>query len=217
MTALDQLGLPLILFDANGQEIHRTAALAAILIQEVAPLQMQVFTAARQIAHEQSICSDTQAAHNGFKLMADGQPATTIHLAATHCYSVRAVFIPAPESLATAPHQRLLLVALDRRRPVLPSTDQLRTRFALTRREADVALLLAQRMQNAEIARTLCVSAHTARHHTEQVLGKLNVHRRAEVARVVQSIHVAIAGAIPGIALTASNIARSVLDIGFWA
>jgi DNA-binding NarL/FixJ family response regulator len=52
-------------------------------------------------------------------------------------------------------------------------------RYGLTRREAQVAALLAQGLPNLEIAEELEISAHTARHHIQGVLSKLNVHSRA--------------------------------------
>jgi len=57
----------------------------------------------------------------------------------------------------------------------------LRERFRLTRKESHVALLLAQRRSNAEIAQTLSISPHTARRHTENVMLKLNVNSRFSV------------------------------------
>ena len=57
--------------------------------------------------------------------------------------------------------------------------------WSLTRREAEVATLLARGCANAEVARALDVSAHTARRHTERVLQKLGVHSRAAVAAVI--------------------------------
>jgi DNA-binding NarL/FixJ family response regulator len=53
-------------------------------------------------------------------------------------------------------------------------------RFGLTRREAQVALLLARGRSNQAIARELKISSHTARHHTQRVFSKLEVHSRAE-------------------------------------
>jgi DNA-binding CsgD family transcriptional regulator len=61
------------------------------------------------------------------------------------------------------------------------SESSLRERFRLTRKEAHVALLLAQRRSNAEIADTLRISPHTARRHTENVMLKLNVTSRFSV------------------------------------
>lgn len=59
--------------------------------------------------------------------------------------------------------------------------DELREVFRLTPREARVAMLLAARRTNREIAAALGVSEHTARRHTEKVLLKLDVHRRYDV------------------------------------
>lgn len=55
-------------------------------------------------------------------------------------------------------------------------------RFRFTRQESCVALLLALRHSNREIAEALGISLHTARHHTESVLSKLGVHSRREVS-----------------------------------
>ena len=52
-------------------------------------------------------------------------------------------------------------------------------RFGLTVRETEVAILLAQGRSNVAIAKSLGISTHTARHHTQRILGKLNVHSRA--------------------------------------
>lgn len=61
----------------------------------------------------------------------------------------------------------------------------LQTRFDLTRREAEVASLLAQRMSSKEIAARLGISVHTARRHTEQVLAKLGVRSRKDVRQCI--------------------------------
>ncbi|NBB73424.1 MAG: hypothetical protein GVY35_07070, partial [Bacteroidetes bacterium] len=55
--------------------------------------------------------------------------------------------------------------------------------IGLTPRQAEVAQLLARRKTNREIADALCISPHTARHHTEAVLRKLEVDSRRAVAR----------------------------------
>ena len=58
-------------------------------------------------------------------------------------------------------------------------TRRLREEFGMTRREVDVALLLAQGSSNTAVAYRLGISPHTARHHTQRVLDKLGVHSRA--------------------------------------
>ncbi|NIN10305.1 MAG: hypothetical protein GTN62_03165 [Gemmatimonadales bacterium] len=52
-----------------------------------------------------------------------------------------------------------------------------------------MTLLLAQRKTNAEIAATLSISTHTARHHTERVLAKLGIRSRQQVQKVLLSQH----------------------------
>lgn len=61
------------------------------------------------------------------------------------------------------------------------SLPELRERYGLTRRQLDVLELLRSRRSNAEVARELRISEHTARHHTETVLFKLGLHSRTEV------------------------------------
>lgn len=63
----------------------------------------------------------------------------------------------------------------------VPQPEALHGRFGLTRKEARVAVLLATHMSNTEIAAELCISPHTARHHTQSVLAKLGLTSRREV------------------------------------
>jgi DNA-binding NarL/FixJ family response regulator len=56
----------------------------------------------------------------------------------------------------------------------------LRLHYGLTARELEVAALLAQGRSNTAIAEALRISTHTARHHTQRILTKLDVHSRAE-------------------------------------
>lgn len=66
--------------------------------------------------------------------------------------------------------------------PPSPSTpaDRLHAEHGLTPREVQVALLLAEGLSNSALASRLEISPHTARHHTQRVLGKLGAHSRAE-------------------------------------
>lgn len=80
---------------------------------------------------------------------------------------------------------RAVLVTIERTQAGLPTREALMKRFGMTTREADVGLMLACGARNTAIASQLHISPHTARHHTENVLAKLGVHARAEVARVL--------------------------------
>lgn len=73
--------------------------------------------------------------------------------------------------------------------PAVPSADAIRIRFNLTRKESRVAELLATQMTNEQIADVLCISTHTARHHTQSVLSKLSVRSRRDVAAVLSRGH----------------------------
>ncbi|HET7469925.1 MAG TPA: helix-turn-helix transcriptional regulator [Gemmatimonadales bacterium] len=75
-----------------------------------------------------------------------------------------------------------VLVLVDRVRPSLPTTQELRATFGLRGREPQIALLAAKGLSNAAIAERLRLSAHTVRHYLERVLGRLGLHTRKALA-----------------------------------
>ena len=66
------------------------------------------------------------------------------------------------------------------RAPELPSTG--RQQLELTRRENEVAALVAQGLTNREIASELMLSKHTVHRHVASILRKLDLHSREQVA-----------------------------------
>lgn len=70
--------------------------------------------------------------------------------------------------------------------------------FGLTAREARVAYLLSRRRSNAEIARALHISPHTARRHTENVMHKLSVRSRYEVRAAIKEAIIKAENQPPG-------------------
>jgi len=52
---------------------------------------------------------------------------------------------------------------------------------SLTRREREIAALLACNLPNKEIARRLCLGPATIKNHVHNILQKLNVHRRGDI------------------------------------
>jgi DNA-binding NarL/FixJ family response regulator len=64
--------------------------------------------------------------------------------------------------------------------------DRLEKQYKLTAREVEVAMLLAQGRSNQAIAKALRISSHTARHHTQRILIKLNVHSRSEAGAKIR-------------------------------
>jgi DNA-binding CsgD family transcriptional regulator len=85
-------------------------------------------------------------------------------------------------------HGTAILVSVDRVAFQVPAPDSLRARYGLTLRELQVASLLMHRLTNAEIARMLGISPHTARHHTESVLAKFGVRSREALRHAITEI-----------------------------
>lgn len=69
----------------------------------------------------------------------------------------------------------------------LPSEESLRAKFGLSRREAEVAVLLAERRTDAEIASALGISWHTVRSHVERIFAALHCHTRRDAAAKLKS------------------------------
>lgn len=69
----------------------------------------------------------------------------------------------------------------------LPGEEVLRGKFGLSKREAQVAVLLADRRTDAEIATTLGISWHTVRSHIERIFAALHCHTRREAAAKLKS------------------------------
>lgn len=74
-----------------------------------------------------------------------------------------------------------IVIGIDRVIQPMLTDASLRDRFGLTPREIDIARLLAAGLPNDEIATRLDRSGFTVRRHTERILAKLAVRRRAQV------------------------------------
>jgi len=83
---------------------------------------------------------------------------------------------------------RNALTENDTATPTLPGIHQIMARHALTRREAQVTLLLAHGASNREAAARLGISAHTVRKHAEHVFTKLDIHSRKALALVLLGV-----------------------------
>jgi predicted ATPase/DNA-binding CsgD family transcriptional regulator len=93
------------------------------------------------------------------------------------------------------PAEKAINDALALKEPAKPQALATRTRAnALTRREREVAVLIARGLTNRQIAAALFVAERTADTHVEHILAKLGLHSRAQVAAwaVAQSL---VAGA----------------------
>ncbi len=72
--------------------------------------------------------------------------------------------------------------------PAQPASLWLTDAFHLTRREADVAGLLASGSDPACIARTLGISLDTVRTHLKHVYRKTNTHSQCDVVRLMLAL-----------------------------
>ncbi|MGZ8377106.1 MAG: response regulator transcription factor [Gemmatirosa sp.] len=163
---LDAAGEALLVVAPDGRPLHRSAALSRLLASD--PARDRLLDATVRAARELGSLSAARPVARG---------ATRTVVTPVARYTVRATY--ASELVWGMPGTVLIAVDVERG---LPDATVLPDALGLTRREAEVARLLAQRLSNAEIAAALSVSAHTARHHTERVMHKLGVASRAEVA-----------------------------------
>jgi DNA-binding response OmpR family regulator len=93
---------------------------------------------------------------------------------------------PVPGAPVSAPDASLL------------TPQQIMTACGLTLRQAEVAQLIAEGRTNPEIAVRLGISRFTARNHAEQILARLKVESRWQVARALCDMVAAAAGARSG-------------------
>lgn len=164
------------LFDIGGRLLHENPALAHILADEQERERLRASMRTLAAGFAVLACRDRPRFAPG---VGDLAPGTFREIrTARGRYRVTATLL-SPGLLAG---DACILIALDipARKPL--SDEELRVRFLLTTREVEVARLLAQGKQTAELAEALGVSTHTARHHTERVLSKLGVKTRAAVA-----------------------------------
>ena len=65
---------------------------------------------------------------------------------------------------------------------------ELRRRFSFTRAEANIALLLAEGLSYAEVAKRLGVSYHTVHTHVKAIHGKARVKSNGRLLALIGSI-----------------------------
>ncbi|MFC4529916.1 ATP-binding protein [Sphaerisporangium dianthi] len=78
--------------------------------------------------------------------------------------------------------EEVLAYAMQERAPAAPDEGARCTSSPLTRREMEIARLVAQGASNKDIATTLVIARRTAEGHIEHMLSKLGFHSRAQIA-----------------------------------
>jgi DNA-binding CsgD family transcriptional regulator len=167
---LDALGEPIALFDRCCRKVHVTPAWVSIV--DADPERELVEATIRDVLAQQAFLFSERCDS------ATALPSTRIVATATARYRVYSSW--ARRSFAD--HHDVMIVRIERLTPSLPSQRDLMARYCLTKREADIVLLLAEGLSNKVIATRLSVSTHTVRHHTEAVFAKLGVHTRKALA-----------------------------------
>lgn len=170
----DALGMGVSLMDLTGRELHRNTALNAMAASdpEWYLVEREFPTVLRACQIASGLCRD-----RGDVL---GSHLRRVIKTAKATYRVSATRL----NHGTSSRDTLILLvecSADREFPAVA----LRERHGLTAREVEVARLLCEGSTNDAVARALSISAATARHHTENVMLKLHIHSRAQVAAAI--------------------------------
>ena len=168
---LDRVGERLLLYSIAGRELYRNLTMRRALDQDSE--RERILESAGAVARAVTAYARSDGRMAGSSLAAPAASRLVIQTAMAR-YRLRGCML-GPDTLDAEP---AVLVSVDRLNPEPPTPNALRERFGLTAREAQVACLLMQRLTNDEIAGTLGISSHTARHHTESVLMKVRVNSR---------------------------------------
>lgn len=168
---LDLLQEALAVFGPEGRTLFQSQALVRLLSDN--PKAGEVILGMKEVAHRLHRWRPRRSR----KAEAKAKP--TVREVTTKGGSYRIWGSPLqPQLFGT----EAVLVTVERQDPALPPSEQLQARFGLTPREAEVALLLAEGLDNRAVAERLYISPHTARRHTEKVLHKLGIASRTAVA-----------------------------------
>ncbi len=164
------------IFDIDGQLLYENTSLAQLLTNE--PERERLRASMRVLATGFAVLARRERGRAA-RDVAQLAPATfREYRTAAGRYHVRASLLT--EGLIA--RRACIVVALEalERHPL--SDAELRSLYHLTEREIQVARLLAGGQSTSDVAASLGVSTHTARHHTERVLAKLGISSRAAVA-----------------------------------
>lgn len=169
---VNAIGRPLVVFDSAGTMLLQSGGLTRLLENE--PGCRAIIDAAREMAS--ALSSEARS-----KRLGEQRGSWAVGRAATvrphrRGYTL-APFLAPPGVFALAASAVVIVERASK--PAQVDLDQVGKDLQLTPRESQILSLLLARYSNAEIARTLGVSSHTARHHIERVCRKAHVSGRS--------------------------------------
>lgn len=170
LDAIERLGEPLALYDAEGTALCHSGAFRRLLREE--PQAQRIHAEAQQLARLLCLPPVT-----GSETLRESVAQTRMMSTRRSRYELHGSRFPRQ----LLPHPAAL-IHLRASRNRMPSKVRLRQRLGLTAREVEIALLVAEGLTSKEIAVRLCLSTNTVRRHGEKVLEKLGLHTRAGVA-----------------------------------
>lgn len=170
----DRASDAILVVDASGREIHRNVSLTDLLARD--PEGGRLLAEARRMAAGMLLLSCVRTGRHASRGPGGNPPFRQVRTAQS-VYRLHGLLL-GEETMGRRVHAAIVISAAARR---AMSAAELRDRYGLTEREAAIARLLGAGRSTKEIAEALAISSHTARHHTENIMRKLGVHRRAEV------------------------------------
>jgi DNA-binding CsgD family transcriptional regulator len=164
---VDGLREPLMVVGIDGGEIHRNPALADVLRRE--PQGERIEAEARAVGRGMA---RAPAWPSGVPRVVASVRTDTAE------YRLWATWMP-PGSFDGG---ETMLVSVEPLTAAMPNAETLATRFGLSRREAEVALLLATGHSDAAVGARLGISHHTVRHHGTHIFRKMGIRSRAALS-----------------------------------
>ncbi len=168
---MDTLGIALAVCGAEGRVIHMAARLSALIAQD--PDGERVVRRVRAIARR------VLAGTDGL-LGPEEEPARAHEIVQTRMASYRVCGALATHAVLFGKTD--VLVTVTPLSLTATNAQSVMQQWKMSKREAEVAVLIANGMRNDAIAPLLGLSPHTIRRHTERVLANVDVSTRTEVA-----------------------------------
>lgn len=166
---VDRLVEGAAVYDVDGRLIHQNAALARLAADEP---ERELLT--EELARTARILAALGCGGSRGRSSGSDVPPRELSTAAGR-YVIRGTCTGCEPTGGSC----MIVVLVERAKPLAPPRRVTRERYRLTRREQQVAGLLGAGRSTAEVAHALGVSIHTVRRHSENLLSKLGVHSRA--------------------------------------